>query len=72
MATFILTLMAFALIMLAMAIGVAVRRPPLKGSCGGMAGACACGANNAGECYATVPNSKTTERAGSSTAKEKP
>ena len=72
MATFILTLMAFALFMLAMAIGVAVRRPPLRGSCGGMAGACACGASNAGECSANAPDSPSVERARSSAAREGP
>ncbi len=34
--TFLLTLLLFLLIMLAMAVGVIFGRPPLKGSCGGL------------------------------------
>lgn len=42
MNTIFITIVAFALMMLAMAIGVMVGRKPLKGSCGGVGGDCAC------------------------------
>lgn len=46
MQTFVLTLGLMALLMLGMAVGWIVQRKELKGSCGGIGGACAC--ENAG------------------------
>ena len=50
METVLLSMVGFALVMLAMGIGVMLGRRPLRGSCGGIGGQCACGATSADEC----------------------
>lgn len=52
--TFLLTVGTMGFLMMAMAIGVIVQRKELKGSCGGIGGACAC--ENAGRPGACDPN----------------
>ncbi len=51
METVLLSMIGFALVMLALGIGVILGRRPLRGSCGGVGGQCACGATSADECY---------------------
>jgi len=51
MSTFAFTLLAFAIVMIVMSIGVLLGRPPLKGSCGGKSGPeCACNAFERAKC----------------------
>ena len=53
MQIFLLTAGTMAFLMMAMAVGVIVQRKELKGSCGGVGGACAC--ENAGRPGACDP-----------------
>jgi hypothetical protein len=50
METVLLSMVGFALVLLALGIGVMFGRRPLRGSCGGIGGQCACGATSADEC----------------------
>ncbi len=50
MESLIISIIAVALIMAIMAVGVVLGRPPLKGSCGGVYGNCACGAAERDAC----------------------
>ena len=50
METFVATLVIFAAVLSAMALGVIVQGRPLKGSCGGVGGDCTCTALAARSC----------------------
>jgi len=50
METVLLSMVGFALVLLALGIGVLFGRRPLRGSCGGVGGQCACGATSADDC----------------------
>jgi hypothetical protein len=53
METFLATLVVFAAVMLAMAVGVAFSGRRLKGSCGGTGEDCSCDATGRAECART-------------------
>jgi hypothetical protein len=50
METVLLSIVGFALVLLAMGIGVLFGRRPLRGSCGGVGGQCDCGATSTDDC----------------------
>lgn len=50
--TLVATVAVFALAMLALGVGRLTGRPPLRGSCGGAGGQCACGAAPGKACRA--------------------
>lgn len=51
METVLLSIVGFALVLLALGIGVLFGRRPLRGSCGGVGGHCACGATSTDDCH---------------------
>ena len=55
METVLLSMVGFALVLLALGIGVMFGQRPLRGSCGGIGGQCACGATSADECNQSPP-----------------
>jgi len=50
METVLFSMVGFALVLLALGIGVLFGRRPLRGSCGGIGGQCDCGATSADDC----------------------
>ncbi len=50
MTTVLMTLLMVLLAIGAMSVGLLLGRRPLRGSCGGLGGRCACGARDASEC----------------------
>ena len=50
METVLLSMVGFALALMALGIGVLFGRRPLRGSCGGIGGRCACDAAEADDC----------------------
>ncbi len=65
MMTFIVVFSVFALVMLGMAVGVMMGRPPIKGSCGGLG---AVGVERACACTDVCKNEEQ-EKAGQSSSK---
>lgn len=63
MTTLIATVAAFALVMLALGLGVLFGRRPLQGSCGGV-GRCSCGATSEADCRATLTGMSAETRSG--------
>ena len=50
METVLLSMVGFAVVLLALGIGVVFGRRPLRGSCGSVGGQCDCGAADGDEC----------------------